>query len=96
MRKRITILFLIIVCTCTITGCGKDIDKMTDEEVYDYLSVMTESELEKATSHMTEAQQRRAAMVLTLMEAQDMQERDNFENGLSLPIYENTDETEQN
>lgn len=49
----------------------ENIDKMTDEELYDYLSEMSESELTKETSHMTEEQQQRAAMVMILMEAQE-------------------------
>lgn len=69
MRKRFMTLLFVLVCAGFLTGCGKNIGKMTDEELYDYLSEMSESELTKETSHMTEEQQQRAAMVMILMEA---------------------------
>lgn len=84
MKKQITVLLIAVACTCILTGCAKNIDKMTDEEVYDYLSVMDENELTEVTSQMTEKQQKRAAMILTLMEAQKLQERDDFKSGISI------------
>lgn len=70
----------------------ENIDKMTDEELYDYLSEMSESELTKETSHMTEEQQQRAAMVMILMEAQERSVQDDFGDELSIPVYEDTEE----
>lgn len=94
MKKRITALLLVTMCFLTLTGCSKNIDKMSDEELYDYLIVMDEDELTKATSNMTEDQQVRAATVLTLMDAQERQDRDDFSSDLSIPEYENTEDTE--
>ena len=78
MKKQIIKYLLIIMCCCSISGCGKNYDQMSDEAFYDYLSGLTEEELTKETSIMTEDQQRRASMVLLLMEAQEKQERDSF------------------
>ena len=89
MRKRFRTLLFVLVCAGLLTGCGKNIDKMTDEELYDYLSEMSESEL---TSHMTEEQQQRAAMVMILMEAQKRSVQDDFGDELSIPVYEDTEE----
>lgn len=92
MRKRFITLLFVFVCAGLLTGCGKNIDKMTDEELYDYLSEMSESELTKETSHMTEEQQQRAAMVMILMEAQERSVQDDFGDDLSIPVYEDTEE----
>ena len=92
MRKRFRTLLFVLVCAGLLTGCGKNIDKMTDEELYDYLSEMSESELTKETSHMTEEQQQRAAMVMILMEAQERSVQDDFGDELSIPVYEDTEE----
>lgn len=92
MRKRFITLLFILVCAGVLTGGGKNIDKMTDEELYDYLSEMSESELTKETSHMTEEQQQRAAMVMILMEAQERSVQDDFGDELSIPVYEDTEE----
>lgn len=92
MRKRFIILLFVLVCSGLLTGCGKNINKMTDEELYDYLSEMSESELTKETSHMTEEQQQRAAMVMILMEAQKRSVQDDFGDELSIPVYEDTEE----
>lgn len=91
MRKRFRTLLFVLVCAGLLTGCGKNIDKMTDVELYDYLSEMSESELTKETSHMTEEQQR-AAMVMILMEAQERSVQDDFGDELSIPVYEDTEE----
>lgn len=92
MRKRFITLLFVLVCAGLLTGCGKNIDKMTDEDLYDYLSEMSESELTKETSHMTEEQQQRAAMVMILMEAQERSVQDDFGDELSIPVYEDTEE----
>ena len=92
MRKRFRTLLFVLVCAGLLTECGKNIDKMTDEELYDYLSEMSESELTKETSHMTEEQQQRAAMVMILMEAQERSVQDDFGDELSIPVYEDTEE----
>lgn len=92
MRKRFRTLLFVLVCAVLLTGCGKNIDKMTDEELYDYLSEMSESELTKETSHMTEEQQQRAAMVMILMDAQERSVQDDFGDELSIPVYEDTEE----
>ena len=92
MQKKTITLLLTLMCALTLSGCNKNIDKMSDEELYTYLSEMTEDELTKATSYMTEEQQIRASMVLMLMEAQEKQEQDDFATDLSIPIFQDTEE----
>ena len=98
MKRILMILLCILLCTM-FTGCGKNVDKMTDQEFYEYLVSMDEETREEKILKMTDEQQYRAFLVLTLVEMENASIEDDFKNEIYLPIYEdvlNTEETTNN